>query len=174
MRHAQLLAANFAGEDFLALAVFHHRGAVDEDGFHARRMAAHFVGVHHIGKFLADEIVDLVGIEHRHVGGHAFLEHAPIEPQSLGRETGDFVNSLFEAEQMLLARPIAEHFGRRAVPEKPIEVGAHVGADEARVGLDHFRQQFWMGIGKAVIANRRIQIVFQPGVEESVHGSFFR
>src|SRR5687768_2158184 len=50
MRHAQLLAADLAGEDFLAFAVFHDGGAIDKDGFHARRMAAHFVRVDHVGQ----------------------------------------------------------------------------------------------------------------------------
>ena len=49
IRQAQLLAAHFAGEDVIALTAFDDRRAVDDDSLHARRMAAHFLGVDHVG-----------------------------------------------------------------------------------------------------------------------------
>ncbi len=69
------------GKTSIALAVFDDRRAVDKDGFHARRMAAHFLGVDRVGKLLADQIVDLIGIENRHVRGHAFLQQTAVEAQ---------------------------------------------------------------------------------------------
>ncbi len=61
------------------------------------------------------------------------------------------MHRFLQAQQIFLAAPVAEHFGRRAMPEETIEMRAHVGADQAGVGLDHFGQQFRMSVGEAVI-----------------------
>src|SRR6266550_4999164 len=147
MGDAKLLAPYFTWENIMALAVFDDGGAVHDDGFHSRRMAAHFLGIDHIRQFLADQIVDLVGVEHRHVGGHPFFQDAAIEAQSLSRKPREFMHRFFQAEQILFAAPVAEDFGRRTMPEETIQVRAHVGADEAGVGLDHFSEQLRVSVG---------------------------
>src|SRR6266404_9560844 len=174
MGYAQLLAAYFTGKDVVALTFLDHRRAVDDDGFHSRRMASDFLRVDHVRQLLAHQVIDLVGIKYRHVGGHPFFEHAAVEAQFLGRESGYLTHGFFQAEQILLTTPIAEDLSRRAMPEEPIEMRAHVGADEAGVGFDHFGEQFGMGVGEAVITNPRAEIIFEPGIEERVHRSFFR
>ena len=93
--YAQVLAAHLAGEDIVALAVFHHGCAVNDDGFDSWRMAAHFLRINHIGQLLADQIIDLIGIEYRNISRLAFFQDAAIETESLCRKAGYFVYRLF-------------------------------------------------------------------------------
>ena len=150
VRHAQLLAAHFAREDVVALTVFHDRCAVDHHRFHPGRMTPHFLRIDNVREPLADEIVDLVGVEDGHIRGHAFLQYAAIEAQFLCRITGQFVHGLLEVKEFLFTGPVTEHPGGRAMPEKAIEVSAYVGSDQAGVGFNHFRQQLGMRVGTTV------------------------
>ncbi len=85
--NAELLAAHFAGEYVEALAVFDDGAAVDQHGFHSRRMALHFLGVDRVGEFLADQIVDLIGIEDRDVRRQPFAHQTAVEAQFFRRDS---------------------------------------------------------------------------------------
>ena len=82
---AELLAAHFAGEYVQALAVFDDGAAVDQHGFHSGRVALHFLGVDRSREFLADQIVDLIGIEDRDVRRQPFAHQTAVEAQLFRR-----------------------------------------------------------------------------------------
>ena len=95
VHYAQLVAAHLAGEDIVALAVFHHGCAVNDDRLDSWRMAAHFLRINRIGQLLADQIIDLIGVEYRNISRHAFFQDAAIETEPLCRKAGYFVHRLF-------------------------------------------------------------------------------
>src|SRR5262249_33050917 len=135
---AKLLPTYFTWKNVVALAVFDHDLAVYGHGFHSWWMPFDFLRVDDVGQLIAEKIVDLVSIEDGDVRRHTFLQHAAVEPQFLCGEAGHLVHCFLKIEQVFLPAPVAEHFYRRAMPEEPIEMGAHVGADEARIGFNHF------------------------------------
>src|SRR5438445_13694350 len=84
------------------------------------------------------------------------------------------MHSFFEAEEVLLAAPIAQHFGRGAVPEEAIQVSTHVGSDKARIGFDHLPEQLPVRVRQTIIDAARTEIVLEPGIEECVYRGFLR
>jgi hypothetical protein len=106
------------GEDIVTATVFDDRSAIDDHGFHARRMAPYFLGDPRVGKLFAHEIVDFVGIEDLSRPLASLPSKPPIEAKFFCRIAGNFMHRLLEAEKVFLARPIAENFRRGAMPEE--------------------------------------------------------
>src|SRR5438046_6676763 len=92
----------------MAMTVLHNRRAVHDNGFHPRGMSLDFLSVNDVRQLLADQIVDLVGVEDRHIRGHSFFQQAAIEAKSLCREAGELVDRLLEVEEIFLAAPITK------------------------------------------------------------------
>src|SRR5439155_24389752 len=144
---SELLAPDFSGEDVMAMTVLHNRRAVHDNGFHPRGMSLDFLSVNDVRQLLADQIVDLVGVEDRHIRGHSFFQQAAIEAKSLCREAGELVDRLLEVEEIFFAAPITKNFCRSAVPEETIQVRADVCSNEARLGLDHLPEKLRVRVG---------------------------